>query len=94
MQLGMGGMDEKCVCSKKNVYFAKLLLLLLCRYMAKYGRFFGTFLGRTPLLIIGDPELLRQYTIKEFSHFINRNTVRFIKSMTFILFDNVSPRSP
>uniref|UniRef100_A0A671S5H0 Thromboxane-A synthase n=1 Tax=Sinocyclocheilus anshuiensis TaxID=1608454 RepID=A0A671S5H0_9TELE len=42
----------------------------------KYGRICGYYIGRRPIVIIADPDMLRQVMVKEFSKFPNRMTVR------------------
>ncbi|XP_057203960.1 thromboxane-A synthase [Triplophysa rosa] len=42
----------------------------------KYGRVCGYYLGRRPIVIVADPEILRQVMVKEFSRFPNRMTIR------------------
>ncbi|KAH8417476.1 hypothetical protein KR222_000725 [Zaprionus bogoriensis] len=39
------------------------------------GRVFGVFEQRMPLLMIRDPELIKQITIKDFDHFINHRNI-------------------
>ena len=38
----------------------------------KLGNVFGFFIGRRPILVIADPELLRQILAKDFGNFLNR----------------------
>ncbi|KAA0715124.1 Thromboxane-A synthase [Triplophysa tibetana] len=42
----------------------------------KYGRVCGYYLGRRPVVIVADPDMLRQVMVKEFSRFPNRMTIR------------------
>uniref|UniRef100_A0A671M1V6 Thromboxane-A synthase n=1 Tax=Sinocyclocheilus anshuiensis TaxID=1608454 RepID=A0A671M1V6_9TELE len=42
----------------------------------KYGRICGYYIGRRPIVIIADPDMLRQVMVKEFNKFPNRMTVR------------------
>uniref|UniRef100_A0A8C1ZYR0 Thromboxane-A synthase n=1 Tax=Cyprinus carpio TaxID=7962 RepID=A0A8C1ZYR0_CYPCA len=44
----------------------------------KYGRICGYYIGRRPIVIIADPDMLRQVMVKEFNKFPNRMTVRGI----------------
>ncbi|XP_078589316.1 cytochrome P450 3A6-like [Branchiostoma floridae x Branchiostoma japonicum] len=41
-------------------------------YTAKYGKVYGVFNGRTPILVISDPEMLREIFVKQFHKFTNR----------------------
>ncbi|XP_029910105.1 thromboxane-A synthase-like [Myripristis murdjan] len=41
----------------------------------KHGRVCGYYLGRMPVVVVADPDILRQVTIKEFSTFPNRQYV-------------------
>ncbi|XP_064612738.1 cytochrome P450 3A24-like [Liolophura sinensis] len=43
-------------------------------WFKKYGRVFGHFEGSHPLLVIGDAEMLREITVKEFNTFTNRRS--------------------
>ncbi|XP_041853699.1 thromboxane-A synthase [Melanotaenia boesemani] len=48
-----------------------------------YGRVCGYYLGRRPVVVIADPDMLRQVMVKDFSSFPNRMTLRFAtKPMT------------
>lgn len=48
-----------------------------------YGRVCGYYLGRRPVVVIADPDMLRQVMVKDFSSFPNRMTIRFAtKPMT------------
>lgn len=40
-----------------------------------FDRVYGIFEQRTPLLMIRDPELIKQITIKDFDHFINHRNI-------------------
>ncbi|XP_031420381.1 thromboxane-A synthase [Clupea harengus] len=42
-----------------------------------YGRVCGYYLGRRPVIVIADPDMLRQVMVKDFSLFPNRMRVRF-----------------
>lgn len=42
----------------------------------KYGRICGYYIGRRPIVIIADPDMLRHVMVKEFNKFPNRMTVR------------------
>ncbi|XP_064613094.1 cytochrome P450 3A24-like [Liolophura sinensis] len=46
----------------------------LRRLVQKYGRVFGHFEGSLPLLVVGDADMLREITVKEFSSFTNRRS--------------------
>ncbi|EDW59415.1 probable cytochrome P450 9f2 [Drosophila virilis] len=45
--------------------------LIVDLYNKGNGKVYGIFEQRTPLLMIRDPELIKQITIKDFDHFIN-----------------------
>uniref|UniRef100_A0A667YWN1 Thromboxane-A synthase n=1 Tax=Myripristis murdjan TaxID=586833 RepID=A0A667YWN1_9TELE len=48
-----------------------------------HGRVCGYYLGRRPVVVVADPDMLRQVMVKEFSTFPNRMTIRFsTKPMT------------
>jgi len=42
----------------------------------RYGRIYGTFDGRSPNLVLGDPVLIRKVLIQDFEHFVNRRDLR------------------
>ncbi|XP_052815529.1 cytochrome P450 3A24-like isoform X2 [Mya arenaria] len=50
----------------------------------KYGKVFGIYLGNRPTLVISDPDIIKQITVKQFDKFTNRaqmlNTPDFWKS--------------
>ncbi|XP_052791857.1 cytochrome P450 3A24-like [Mya arenaria] len=39
----------------------------------KYGKTFGTYTGNRPTLVISDPEIIKQITVKQFDKFTNRS---------------------
>ncbi|XP_070564204.1 cytochrome P450 3A24-like [Ptychodera flava] len=41
-------------------------------WLKKYGRVYGEYQGRRPVLVMSDPELIKQLTVKNFSSFVNR----------------------
>ncbi|KAJ8382747.1 hypothetical protein SKAU_G00035250 [Synaphobranchus kaupii] len=41
-----------------------------------YGKVCGYYLGRRPVVVVADPDMLRQIMVKEFSLFPNRMTIR------------------
>ncbi|XP_056907891.1 thromboxane-A synthase isoform X3 [Takifugu flavidus] len=43
-----------------------------------HGRVCGYYLGRKPVVVVADPEMLRQVMVKDFSSFPNRMSLRFI----------------
>ncbi|XP_037623470.1 thromboxane-A synthase [Sebastes umbrosus] len=48
-----------------------------------HGRVCGYYLGRKPVVVIADPDMLRQVMVRDFSSFTNRMTIRFAtKPMT------------
>ncbi|XP_029289316.1 thromboxane-A synthase [Cottoperca gobio] len=48
-----------------------------------HGRVCGYYLGRRPVVVIADPDMLRQVMVRDFSSFPNRMTLRFAtKPMT------------
>ncbi|XP_029992926.1 thromboxane-A synthase [Sphaeramia orbicularis] len=42
-----------------------------------HGRVCGYYLGRRPVVVIADPDLLKQVLVRDFSSFPNRNSFRF-----------------
>ncbi|XP_076127632.1 thromboxane-A synthase isoform X2 [Alosa pseudoharengus] len=42
-----------------------------------YGRVCGYYLGRKPVIVVADPDMLRQVMVKDFNMFPNRMRVRF-----------------
>uniref|UniRef100_T1J9R2 Cytochrome P450 n=1 Tax=Strigamia maritima TaxID=126957 RepID=T1J9R2_STRMM len=40
----------------------------------KFGKIYGGFVGRSPVLFVSDPELLKQILVKDFATFPNRRT--------------------
>ncbi|EDV92623.1 probable cytochrome P450 9f2 [Drosophila grimshawi] len=49
--------------------------LIIDLYNKGDGKVFGIFEQRNPLLMIRDPELIKQITIKDFDHFINHRNI-------------------
>nr|AAL68260.1 RE06354p [Drosophila melanogaster] len=51
----------------------RAMLDIVCDLYTKggSGKFFGIFAQRQPLLMVRDPDLIKQITIKDFDHFIN-----------------------
>ncbi|XP_072241537.1 thromboxane-A synthase [Leuresthes tenuis] len=48
-----------------------------------HGRVCGYYLGRRPVVVVADPDMLRQIMVRDFSSFPNRMTIRFAsKPMT------------
>ncbi|XP_023271261.1 thromboxane-A synthase [Seriola lalandi dorsalis] len=48
-----------------------------------HGRVCGYYLGRRPVVVVADPDILRQVMVRDFSSFPNRMTIRFAsKPMT------------
>ncbi|XP_029009808.2 thromboxane-A synthase [Betta splendens] len=48
-----------------------------------HGRVCGYYLGRRPVVVVADPDMLRQVLVRDFSSFSNRMTLRFAtKPMT------------
>ncbi|XP_078612799.1 cytochrome P450 3A8-like [Branchiostoma floridae x Branchiostoma japonicum] len=43
-----------------------------CKCYKQYGKVFGFFEGRTPMLMIGDLEIIKEITVKQFNNFSNR----------------------
>eukprot|EP00058_Branchiostoma_floridae_P007460 XP_002592948.1 hypothetical protein BRAFLDRAFT_65534 [Branchiostoma floridae] len=43
-----------------------------CKCYKQYGKVFGFFEGRTPMLMVGDLELIKEITVKQFNNFSNR----------------------
>ncbi|CAG2173218.1 unnamed protein product, partial [Oppiella nova] len=43
----------------------------------KYGKIYGTFIGTQPILMVTDPELIKDMNIKDFHVFVNRNDFLF-----------------
>ncbi|KAK7882256.1 hypothetical protein WMY93_028430 [Mugilogobius chulae] len=42
-----------------------------------YGRVCGYYLGRRPVVVIADPDMLKEVLVRDFSNFPNRNSFRF-----------------
>lgn len=42
-----------------------------------HGRVCGYYLGRRPVVVIADPDMLKQVLVRDFSNFPNRNSFRF-----------------
>uniref|UniRef100_A0A1A8AK02 Thromboxane A synthase 1 (Platelet, cytochrome P450, family 5, subfamily A) n=2 Tax=Nothobranchius TaxID=28779 RepID=A0A1A8AK02_NOTFU len=47
-----------------------------------HGRVCGYYLGRRPVVVIADPDMLRQVMVKDFSNFTNRIKFRFATKPT------------
>ena len=63
--------------SMKDLVFRKKSMFdVVCDlYNMHDGKVFGIFDQRKPLLLIRDPELIKQITIKDFDHFVNHRVV-------------------
>ncbi|XP_070556746.1 cytochrome P450 3A24-like [Ptychodera flava] len=44
-------------------------------WVSKYGKVFGTYEGRHPILVFADPELCKQICVKKFTSFYNRRVL-------------------
>uniref|UniRef100_A0A669EMD9 Uncharacterized protein n=1 Tax=Oreochromis niloticus TaxID=8128 RepID=A0A669EMD9_ORENI len=44
-----------------------------------YGKVCGYYLGQTPVIVVADPDMLRQVLVKDFSNFPNRNVRKLYK---------------
>lgn len=42
--------------------------------------YFRYYLGRTPVIVVADPDMLRQLLVKDFSNFPNRNVRKLYKA--------------
>uniref|UniRef100_A0A669ET90 Thromboxane-A synthase n=1 Tax=Oreochromis niloticus TaxID=8128 RepID=A0A669ET90_ORENI len=58
-------------------FFGNLFMFQQVRYI--YAAYFRYYLGRTPVVVVADPEMLRQVMVKDFSSFPNRRTFVFAK---------------
>lgn len=65
---------------KPNILFGNVLEIykkgpITCvhQWIEKYGKVFGYYLGKTPVICITEPDLLKQIQIKDFQNFINRS---------------------
>uniref|UniRef100_A0A3P8NUU5 Thromboxane-A synthase n=1 Tax=Astatotilapia calliptera TaxID=8154 RepID=A0A3P8NUU5_ASTCA len=47
-----------------------------------YGKVCGYYLGRTPVIVVADPDMLRQLLVKDFSNFPNRNVRKLYKPVS------------
>ena len=45
---------------------------MLLNYFYNYGRVYKMCLGRSPTIVVTDPEIIKQITVKEFWKFTNR----------------------
>lgn len=58
-------------------------------WVQKYGRIYGIYQGLKPRLVVADPEVIRQITIKDFDNFINHGGSsfenKFQESFIFVL---------
>ncbi|XP_062403802.1 thromboxane-A synthase isoform X3 [Sardina pilchardus] len=54
-----------------------------------YGRVCGYYLGRRPVIVVADPDMLRQVMVKDFSMFPNRMMVPLINTCTETLLTNL-----
>ena len=43
----------------------------------KYGKLYGSYFASTPIIMVGDPQMARDISIKEFSSFTDRNPIKF-----------------
>ncbi|XP_022256482.1 cytochrome P450 3A29-like isoform X1 [Limulus polyphemus] len=64
---------------KPNILFGNMWemytkgpLYCLQKWIDKYGKVFGYYLGMRPVICIADPDLLKNIQIKDFQNFINR----------------------
>lgn len=61
-------------------------------WVRKYGKIYGTYIGLSPRLVIADPEVVLQISVKDFDKFQNHNLTEFSnkyqKSFLFFLKDD------
>ena len=38
----------------------------------KYGKFFGSFIGNIPTVMVSDPDMIKEIAVKQFSNFQDR----------------------
>ncbi|XP_068595104.1 thromboxane-A synthase [Brachionichthys hirsutus] len=67
---------------KTMPFFGNILMLrqgffyTLPDLIKKYGRVCGYYVGRTPVVLVADPDMLRQVMVKDFNMFPNRKMLR------------------
>ncbi|XP_068170278.1 thromboxane-A synthase-like [Antennarius striatus] len=60
-----------------NIFmFRQSFFYPLTDLIKKYGRVCGYYIGRTPVVVIADPDMLRQVMVKDFNMFPNRKVIR------------------
>ncbi|XP_051791278.1 thromboxane-A synthase isoform X2 [Erpetoichthys calabaricus] len=55
----------------------------------KYGRVCGYYLGRQPVILVSDPDMIKQILIKDFNNFPNRTMVPLINIAADTLVENL-----
>lgn len=61
-----------------NIFmFRQGFLDTLSEIIKSHGRVCGYYLGRRPVVVIADPDMLKQVLVRDFSNFPNRNSFRF-----------------
>ncbi|XP_028264307.1 thromboxane-A synthase [Parambassis ranga] len=61
-----------------NIFmFRKGFFTPLTELIKTHGRVCGYYLGRKPVVVVADPDMLRQVMVRDFSSFPNRMTIRF-----------------
>ena len=58
---------------------------MLWEYFQRYGRVYKMGFGRRPTIVVTDPEMIKQITIKEFPKFHNKATTEFHSSLSSFL---------
>ena len=56
-----------------DVWRSKGIHLKVLDWMQKYGKVFSISLGRTPSIVVADPEILKHIMVKDFPNFNNRH---------------------
>uniref|UniRef100_A0A3Q4HHL2 Thromboxane-A synthase n=1 Tax=Neolamprologus brichardi TaxID=32507 RepID=A0A3Q4HHL2_NEOBR len=63
-----------------NTEASKISMILYTWLVTKvYAAYFRYYLGRTPVVVVADPDMLRQVMVKDFSSFPNRNRFALVK---------------
>ncbi|CAG5132500.1 unnamed protein product [Candidula unifasciata] len=71
-RLGVPGPQPSLVLGNLRELRTKGQFQAVQEWTAKYGRIFGFFEGYTPVMVVGDPEVLRNVLVKDSANFMKR----------------------
>ncbi|KAL8597011.1 hypothetical protein ACOMHN_050110 [Nucella lapillus] len=71
-RLGISGPPPQPFLGNMRQMISKTTVHALKEWSQQYGRIYGLYLGREPMIVIGDIEILKSVLVKDFAHFSDR----------------------